>query len=228
MHTRSKLECIKKIQKRVRIHLLKRKIVPYKYIKFYYNKYLKKYGCKLPSENSQIGKALEFLYINIKKNISIDDIRNYVFTKIKNNNVCDSLQIRHLGLQYGFNLLKGNDIIINSESKVPKSHYCLYNLKNIYINYHKNRRKDEINKNNWFNLKKDYNFCCATCGNKENKPLRYNKNRLTILQKGHMDPRKSMTLDNIIPQCQYCNQNYKNKAIFNKRGIVINFNPKGF
>ena len=43
-----------------------------------------------------------------------------------------------------------------------------------------------------------------------------------------MDPRKSITLDNVIPQCQYCNQQYKNKAIFNKRGIVVDFCKNGY
>ena len=38
-----------------------------------------------------------------------------------------------------------------------------------------------------------------------------------------MDPRKSLATDNVIPQCAICNQQYKNKAIFNKRGYVIDF-----
>jgi hypothetical protein len=58
--------------------------------------------------------------------------------------------------------------------------------------------------------------------------MRYNINQITILQQGHMDPTKSLTLDNTIPQCSYCNQQYKNKAIFNKRGIVIDYNKDGF
>lgn len=43
-----------------------------------------------------------------------------------------------------------------------------------------------------------------------------------------MDPRKQLTIDNVIPQCTICNQQYKNKAIFNKRGFVVDFNKKGF
>ena len=230
MYTRSKLKYIKKIQKNVKRHLFLRKINPYKFIKYYYNKYLLDYGCKLPSKKSLLGKVLEYLYINIKKEKNIDDIRNYVINKLNNRekifHSCDSLQIRHLGLQYGFNLLKSNDIF--NDKKINKSSYCLVNLNRVYKNFIKEKRKEELDNENWYNLKKEYNFCCATCGNEENKPLRYNINQLTILQKGHMDPRKSITLDNVIPQCQYCNQQYKNKAIFNKRGIVVDFCKNGY
>jgi hypothetical protein len=228
MHTRSKLKHIKKIQKFVKGHLVRRKIYPYKYITYYYNKYLKNKGCKLPSKVSVLGKALEYLYINIKKENNIHDIRKYVAESLKKdlNNSNDSLQVRHLGLQFGFNILKSMD---NRTYKIKKSNYLLFNLTRIYENFYRDKRKEEnINKENWYELKKEYEFKCATCGNEENKPMKYNKNRKTILQKGHMDPRKSLTIDNIIPQCSYCNQNYKNKAIFNKRGIIIDFNKKGF
>ena len=36
-----------------------------------------------------------------------------------------------------------------------------------------------------------------------------------------MDPRKSLTEDNCVPQCQFCNQRYTDKAVFDKRGQVI-------
>jgi len=227
--TRSNLSNINKIQKNIRGHLIRRKLYPYKYITYYFNKYLKKYGCKLPSKNSLFGKALEYLYINIKKETNIGDIRNYVMKNFENQKVSDSLQIRHLGLQYGFNLLKGNDIKPNSNGiKIKKSNYCLLNLSNKYTNFYKDKRIEKLDYENWYQLKKEYNFSCATCGNKEDLPSRYNNNELTTLQQGHMDPRKSLTLDNTIPQCKYCNQQYKNKAIFNKRGIVINYNSNGF
>ncbi len=228
MHTRSKLKHIKNIQKFIKGHLTRRKIYPYKYITYYYNKYLKNKGCKLPSKSSVLGKALEYLYINIKKENNINDIRKYVTKSLKKdlNNSNDSLQVRHLGLQFGFNILKSMD---NRIYKIKKSNYLLFNLTRVYENFYKDKRKQEnINKENWYELKKEYEFKCVTCGNEENKPMKYNKNKKTILQKGHMDPRKSLTIDNIIPQCGYCNQNYKNKAIFNKRGIIIDFNKKGF
>lgn len=228
--TRKNIKYIKKIQKNIRGHLIRRKLMPYKYIKYYYNKYLKKYGCKLPSETSSFGKALEYLYINIKKENNISDIKKYVIEKNcnLNDNASDNLQIRHLGLQYGFNILKNNDIKIFSNKKIKKSSYYLINLTNKHNNYSKEKRNGKLNNENWLELKKYYNFSCATCGNEEGKPMRYNNNQLTLLQQGHMDPRESLTLENTIPQCSYCNQQYKNKAIFNKKGIVIEFNKNGF
>ena len=82
MHTRSKIKHVKNIQKIVKGHLVRRKIYPYKYITYYYNKYLKNKGCKLPSKFSILGKALEYLYINIKKENNINDIINS-FNNIK-------------------------------------------------------------------------------------------------------------------------------------------------
>ena len=229
--TRKQIKYITKIQKNIRGHLIRRKLKPYKYIKYYYNKYLKKYGCKLPSENSAFGKALEYLYINIKKENNINDIRNYILQKNYklNERVSDNLQIRHLGLQYGFNMLKSNDLKnICTNQKIKKSNYCLINLTNKHNNYSNEKRNGKLNNNNWYELKKCYNFSCANCGNEEGKPMRYNNNQITILEQGHMDPRKSLTLENTIPQCSYCNKQYKNKAIFNKKGLVIEFNKKGF
>ena len=228
--TRKNITYIQKIQKNIRGHLVRRKLYPYKYITYYYNKYLKQYGCKLPSQKSSFGKALEYLYINMKKENNINDIRNYVIEKkcSLNENVSDNLQIRHLGMQYGFNLLKGNEIEKFSNTKIKKSNYFLINLTDKCTSFYKEKRQEKLNSENWNNLKKYYNYLCACCGNEERKPMRYNNNQLTDLHQGHMDPRKSLTLDNTIPQCSYCNQQYKNKAIFNKRGVVIEFNKDGF
>lgn len=80
----------------------------------------------------------------------------------------------------------------------------------------------------WKSLLAKYENMCVNCGSKEGEPLRWNKHKITVLQKGHMDPRKPLTEDNTIPQCAMCNQQYKNKAVFNERGFVVEFNKKGF
>jgi uncharacterized protein YuzB (UPF0349 family) len=51
--------------------------------------------------------------------------------------------------------------------------------------------------------------------------MRWDKTIVTKLQKGHMDPDKDLTEDNCVPQCGFCNQRYKDKAVFDKRGQVI-------
>jgi len=217
------------IQKYIRRHLILRKKMPYKYIEYYYNRYLKNQGCKLPSFKSNIAKALECLYINIKKEININDIKEYLNKKKSNielNTSSDSLQIRHLGLQYGFNLLKGGDN--NGSEKIKQSHYSLVNLIKPYPSFFRDKRKLEVDMISWRGIKRTYDDKCVNCGSKENEVMRWNSNKITVLQYGHMDPRKPLTINNIIPQCSICNQQYKNKAIFNKRGFVIDFNKKGF
>lgn len=60
------------------------------------------------------------------------------------------------------------------------------------------------------------------------KPHRY-YDVITQLQKGHMNPNKSLEIDNVIPQCQICNQNlYKNDFIFNEFGTPVAVNNANF
>jgi len=76
----------------------------------------------------------------------------------------------------------------------------------------------------WNELKKEYSYeevpSCVNCGSKEGLPLRWKPTETTKLQQGHMDPRKELTYNNCIPQCQYCNQQFKDKYVFNKHGLV--------
>ncbi len=43
----------------------------------------------------------------------------------------------------------------------------------------------------------------------------------TKLQQGHLNPHKKLTLENSIPQCQLCNQAYKDDFVFNEKGRVL-------
>jgi hypothetical protein len=90
------------------------------------------------------------------------------------------------------------------------------------------KRNLDINANDWDTLKSQYGNTCVNCGSKEGEPMRWNAYANTVLQQGHMDPRKPLVIGNIIPQCSFCNQQYKNKAIFNERGFVTDFDKNGF
>jgi hypothetical protein len=83
------------------------------------------------------------------------------------------------------------------------------------------RRNVKFNKGEWEQLKKNYNYSCATCNNTENEPDRYDENKITKLEKGHMNPKLPLTLGNTIPHCSECNSQYKDKFIFNKLGRII-------
>jgi hypothetical protein len=206
-----------------------RKNYPAKIINYYYNKYLDKLGVKKGSANNNLFCALEYLYINLKKEVHIDEIRTYVQKKGKPLiGGTDTLQVRHLGQQYGYNILKGGDICQDTTGKIKKSYYMLVNLKLSYPNFCKDKRKEKLNNNSWSDIKNEYDNKCVHCGSKEGEPLRWNNNKITVLAQGHQDPRKELSEDNIIPQCSICNQQYKNKAIFNRRGFIIDYNKLGF
>ena len=73
---------------------------------------------------------------------------------------------------------------------------------------------------NWETIKQQYGNRCATCGSEENKKNIHYPNTITKLQKAHIDPFKSLTEENIIPQCQKCNRAYRNFWVFDERGRV--------
>jgi len=203
-----------------------------KKIKVLYEKNLKDKGVKEVSTSNKLYYALEYLFLKQEKEISIDDIKKYVEKK-KNIKLegGDPLQVRHLGQQYGYNILKGGDSykkVKEEDKKIKKSCYMLINLKETYKGFCKFKREGKLTKENWGKLTKKYNNQCVNCGAIEGKPLRWNNNKITVLQQGHMDPRKELSMENVIPQCEICNQQYKNKAIFNEKGYVIEFNKKGF
>lgn len=193
-----------------------------------YNTNLKEKGVKVVTEKSGFGQALCCLFENLGKPVDIKTIREYVEKndiKLKGG---DSLQVRHLALQFGYNMLKGGEINPITSTKIPKSCFLLMDLDTPYHAFKPKRRKLDLTEGDWTAMLARYDNMCVNCGSVEGEPMRWNKHKTTVLQKGHMDPRKSLTEDNIIPQCAMCNQQYKNKAVFNERGFVVEFNKKGF
>lgn len=98
--------------------------------------------------------------------------------------------------------------------------YRLVTVKEPSPNWIPVKRTCGLNVSDWDELKKEYDNCCASCGSKEGEPHRYHK-RTVVLEKGHMDPRKDMSVGNIIPQCNFCNKHYGNRYIFDRMGRVI-------
>jgi hypothetical protein len=194
-----------------------------------YEAHLKEKGVKKMSQTSGLGQALACLVENIGVPVKIETIREYV----QNNGVVlpgggDSLQVRHLALQNGYNMLKGGDTNPITGIKVPRSNFVLLDLETPHPGYIPKRRSSPMSDDGWIQIMDRYGNCCVNCGSQNGQSMRWNPLRITVLQKGHMDPRKYLSLDNVIPQCAICNQQYKNKAVFNERGFVVAFNPDGF
>jgi hypothetical protein len=191
--------------------------------------YLKDKGVKLPRQNTSFGMALCCLYENVGKPVHHMDVREYVEKNgIDLSGPGDTLQIRHLAMQYGYNILKAKDRDPKTGIIVPLSHFVLVDVENAYPAFHAKRRVECFSEEEWEKLKMFYENKCVNCGSIHGKPMRWNPYRVTELQKGHMDPRLPLTLTNIIPQCAFCNQQYKNKAIFNSRGSIVDWNSDGF
>ena len=83
------------------------------------------------------------------------------------------------------------------------------------------RRSARMNSSSFETLVKNTGSKCLTCGAKEGQPdTRYGDNNIQ-LQQGHMDPAMPASdLSSVIPQCQFCNQTYKNDFTFDKKGRV--------
>lgn len=164
-----------------------------------------------PTESSISQKTFALLYLINKINevVSKEEItKEWVnLTGIQTN---DFQSVRHLGTQDGYN-------ITNNRGGI--SGYRLNDL-NVREGFIPQRRNVEITKEDWEIIKSQYDNRCATCGDKEGQPQRYDRTTICSLQMGHMDPRKSLTSDNIIPHCSTCNAQYKDKFVFNKYGRV--------
>lgn len=189
----------------------------YSEIKESWQKYLKPQGVKLPKRTSKLGIALVFLYENINIPIHIDDLKKIVIENGCSLTGTDPLQVRHLSTQYGWFI-----------EKEGKFHHKLSSISSPIPGFIKDKRSTKLTAELWDKLLCEYNNMCANCGSQNGNPLRHSLTKITVLQQGHMDPRKDLTYDNCIPQCSFCNQQYKSKAIFNKRGIVVDFCKNGF
>ena len=197
----------------------------YALIKEYHEKYLKKHGVKLPklsSGDSYTKDALTLVYLAqgypdtriVTKAKLTEFIREY------DNAVTDVQQARHLAAQKGWFILSGtrND---NISGTLGPGEYQLKTMEKPYPGFTAERRGETIDENFWESLKKQYDYRCACCGSEEGKPHRYWKNTITVLQKGHRDPNKALTPDNIIPQCEKCNRPDRNYWVYDNKGRVI-------
>lgn len=190
----------------------------------HHREYLAQYNITLPKKDSNKMYWLVYLYKFQGKAVSKDVIT--AFVQEHKPNASGDQQVRHLSAQNGYYVLGKNGKY--KGEKMPLGYYMLVDLTKPDPNWKDNEEKRSItlSTNDFDLLKKNFNFCCATCGGRENTTHPRTGKRIT-LQKGHMDPSKPLELGNIIPQCEYCNQNvYKNDFIFSPFGYPESiYNP---
>ena len=179
--------------------------------------HLKDKGVKLPRLNTTLGFSLAILYAHKNQFVHIQFIQQELTKHNFKLTGTDPVQVRHLSTQKGWWITKQGKYehqLVSDTQPLP--------------GFIPEKRSSKLNEENWLTMKKEYGHACVNCGSKEGEPLRWDQTKSTVLQQGHMDPRKDLTYDNCIPQCAFCNQQYKSKAIFNKRGFVIDFCKSGF
>ena len=206
-----------------------------------YNTYLIPYGVKAPwqkegENNTDIMTDEEFIeYLDTKtlqliflcKHIHCfvhKDMVSAFVRRFKPTAAMDQ-QVRHLGSQYLWNVLNRTAKVPDCEENVPSGYNYLVSIEtpNPKAIASAMKRSGRLAAKSFEELKFVYDKKCATCEIKEG--TKDTRNGLIVaLQQGHMNPRKALTLDNTIPQCQYCNQQYLDHFCFNEHGRVIAVN----
>ena len=181
-----------------------------------HKKHLEKYRVKLPSKNSCKGIWLAMLYYYINEPVHKDQISDAVRLILPN--AGRDQQVRHL---------KRDGWCIEGE----RGYHTLVDIDNPSPEYKNEqiRRHKHLNAHDFNGIKESFNFCCASCGSAEGQPNpRYGKD-IVQLQKGHRDPDlPGNDIDNIIPQCQFCNRSYRRYFTFDRKGrtrAVANIGP---
>lgn len=196
----------------------------YKEIKLSWENNLKNYGVKLPNLKKgdsycKSALVLIYLYQKIEKKVSKKELTNFL-----NKMNCDSndvQQARHLAQQSGWYILSGTRKDSEcSKFNVNPGEYMLKSIIEPYPSFKNMKRTEILNAVNWDGLKKIYGNRCATCGSKENEANLHYPASLTQLQQGHKDPSKPLSIDNTIPQCQFCNRASRNYFVFDNKGRV--------
>lgn len=164
-----------------------------------------------------------FLYKYRKCFVHKDLVSEFVRTH-KHNAGLDQ-QVRHLGTQCYWYVLNKGAKIPDSDAIVPSGYNYLVSIeipnpKAVKMSL---KRASRNSAKNFEELKYVYDSKCATCGLEEGK-IDWRTGKRVRLQQGHMDPRKNLTIDNTIPQCEYCNQTYQDYFRFDENGRVIAVN----
>jgi len=185
---------------------------------------------KLKRGNSFTKDALVLVYLhkNLGKVVNKTELTKFVKRYYPSTN--DVQQARHLAAQKGWYILSGTRGDFEARNYNMKSgDYLLVSLEKVYPNFTNQRRNCNLDgEEGWEELKKQYNYRCATCGSKEGESNLHYPSTVTVLQKGHMDPGKPLELGNIIPQCEKCNRPDRNYFVYNAKGRVTKISDPKF
>jgi hypothetical protein len=131
-------------------------------------------------------------------------------------------QPRHLGMQLGLNFLVQGCHHPAAGRVLKRGEYCLLDLTSVHPSHGTMHRAPVHGGALDFGaIKALYDLRCACCGSREGERHFKNAHLITTLERGHCDPRKPLTADNCVPMCNMCNMVYKDRAVINLRGFVV-------
>lgn len=180
--------------------------------------------------NAKTGKytmlGLTFVYLGMNLNKIVEKRDILAFLK-RHGCYTTDLQPRHLGMQYGLSVLGMNGIHKKTGRRLRAGQFCLDTLAKAHpAAFAVDHRQSTVTSACFAAVKKRYGYRCACCGSRENESNLKNPKAVTMIQKGHMDPRLPLTQNNCIPMCQVCNGVYRDKYVFTRRGFIRSLVPR--
>lgn len=196
----------------------------YEKLKEAHKKYLAEHGVSMVNlkrgdNYTKSALVLIYFYKHFKEKVPKADLIKFLENMGQPSE--DVQQARHLSQQKGWYIISGQRGDLGSaDYGLGSGDYALISIQEPYPSYYSTKRSGSISDEDWERIKKDYNFRCATCGSKEGQPNWLFPSEITSLTKGHMDPRKELTHENVIPQCDQCNRPSRNYFVYDKKGKV--------
>jgi len=181
-----------------------------------------KTAVRKPKAYAVTGLSFVFFYMNLRKIVTKQELLQFLRT----HGCCkDTMpQPRHFGMQNGiYFLVNGSYHPVRRRSLGP-GEYCLYSIARCHPSFAKVgavERRKLVGASAFESMKKKFDSRCGVCGSLEGAKNFKNKTLVTRLEMGHCDPRLPLTRPkNCIPMCQYCNRTYKDKWVFDHKGMI--------
>lgn len=183
-----------------------------------HRRHLQRYDVRMPAAGSN--KALHLIYLHKYIGTLVHKDTVSAFVRSVNPRAGADQQVRHLAADGWYVLNRGN--VINENENVPNGYHMLRDVTTVKPDFlHRRlRRVGRVAATTFEELKAVYDFRCATCGNREGAAPLLNPDGVVELQQGHMHPGQPLMLNNTIPQCQYCNQTYRDNFVFDQNGRI--------
>jgi hypothetical protein len=162
--------------------------------------------------------VLIYFHQRIGKVVTKEELTKYL--KFYKPWINDVQQARHLAQQKWWYIISWQRWDIECKEKWVKPwEYMLVSIELPYPWFILNRRTN-LSDMDFNEIKKVYNYRCATCWSKEWEENFMYRWTITKLEKWHIDPLLDLTPNNTIPQCDKCNKAYRGYFRFDKRGRV--------